>query len=59
MRGDPRDEITRKIQELNADVLVVGSRGLGAIKRTFLVGQIRFSKRDCLLMKLNQTGQRQ
>ncbi|TPX32713.1 hypothetical protein SmJEL517_g04240 [Synchytrium microbalum] len=36
MRGDPRDEITRKVQELNADVLVVGSRGLGAIKRTFL-----------------------
>ncbi|TPX53215.1 hypothetical protein SeMB42_g00895 [Synchytrium endobioticum] len=36
MRGDPRDEIARKVSELNADVLVIGSRGLGPVKRTFL-----------------------
>ncbi|RUP46557.1 hypothetical protein BC936DRAFT_146808 [Jimgerdemannia flammicorona] len=33
MRGDARDEIVRKVQELNADVLIMGSRGLGALKR--------------------------
>ncbi|RUS20782.1 hypothetical protein BC937DRAFT_94398 [Endogone sp. FLAS-F59071] len=33
MRGDPRDEIVRKVQELNADVLIMGSRGLGTLKR--------------------------
>ncbi|CAG8746086.1 8280_t:CDS:2, partial [Cetraspora pellucida] len=33
MRGDARDEIVRKVSELNADALVVGSRGLGALKR--------------------------
>ncbi|CAG8700877.1 6436_t:CDS:2, partial [Racocetra persica] len=33
MRGDARDEIVRKVVEINADALVVGSRGLGALKR--------------------------
>lgn len=36
MRGDPRDELVRKTQELNAVALVLGSRGLGAFKRAFL-----------------------
>ncbi|CAG8665571.1 7072_t:CDS:2 [Ambispora leptoticha] len=29
MRGDARDEIVRKVTEVNADALVIGSRGLG------------------------------
>ncbi|CAG8691185.1 10386_t:CDS:2, partial [Dentiscutata erythropus] len=33
MRGDARDEIVRKVSEVNADALIVGSRGLGALKR--------------------------
>ncbi|KAJ3251473.1 hypothetical protein HK104_007369, partial [Borealophlyctis nickersoniae] len=33
MRGDARDEILRKTTELNADALVLGCRGLGAIRR--------------------------
>ncbi|KAG9292165.1 hypothetical protein G9A89_005309 [Geosiphon pyriformis] len=33
MRGDPRDEIVRKVSEVNANTLVIGSRGLGALKR--------------------------
>ncbi|CAG8518005.1 9819_t:CDS:2 [Diversispora eburnea] len=36
MRGDARDEIVRKVSELNADGLILGSRGLGAIKRMLL-----------------------
>ncbi|KAI9006416.1 hypothetical protein DFJ74DRAFT_690736 [Hyaloraphidium curvatum] len=36
MRGDPRDEITRKCAELSADALIMGSRGMGAVRRTLL-----------------------
>ena len=36
IRGDPRSEIVRKAQELQSETVVVSSRGLGAIKRTFL-----------------------
>lgn len=36
MRGDPRDELVRKATELNANALIIGSRGLGAFKRAFL-----------------------
>ncbi|RHZ53897.1 hypothetical protein Glove_433g15 [Diversispora epigaea] len=39
MRGDAREEIVRKVSELNADALVLGSRGLGAIKR-LIVGSV-------------------
>ena len=35
LSGDARDEIARKVDELNADLLIVGSRGMGAIKRYF------------------------
>ncbi|CAG8544104.1 7691_t:CDS:2 [Paraglomus occultum] len=33
MRGDARDELVRKVTELKADALVIGSRGLGVFKR--------------------------
>ncbi|KAJ3415905.1 hypothetical protein HDV05_003746 [Chytridiales sp. JEL 0842] len=36
IRGDARDEIVRKINELEADALIMGSRGLGPISRTLL-----------------------
>jgi nucleotide-binding universal stress UspA family protein len=43
MRGDARDEIVRKVAELNADGLILGSRGLGAIKRLVLFSLFLFS----------------
>ncbi|KAJ3149846.1 hypothetical protein HDU86_006802 [Geranomyces michiganensis] len=33
LRGDPREEIIHKTAEINADMLVIGSRGMGTIKR--------------------------
>ncbi|CAG8585555.1 34083_t:CDS:2 [Gigaspora margarita] len=33
MQGDPREEIVRKVSELHASALIVGSRGLGILKR--------------------------
>ncbi|KAJ3032835.1 hypothetical protein HDV00_007030 [Rhizophlyctis rosea] len=36
MRGDARDEICRKIQEVDADALIMGSRGQGAFRRMVL-----------------------
>lgn len=33
LRGDARDEITRKVEELNADLLIVGSRGINRASR--------------------------
>ncbi|EFJ36115.1 hypothetical protein SELMODRAFT_79236 [Selaginella moellendorffii] len=34
--GDPRDSICDAVEKIHADLLVMGSRGHGAIKRTFL-----------------------
>ncbi|KAL7746546.1 hypothetical protein RI367_008073 [Sorochytrium milnesiophthora] len=36
IRGDPRTEIVRKAIEMRANLLVMGSRGLGPIKRAFV-----------------------
>ncbi|KAJ3355935.1 hypothetical protein HDU83_002220 [Entophlyctis luteolus] len=36
LRGDPRDEIAYKVEDIKADMLIIGSRGLGAFKRAFL-----------------------
>jgi len=36
MKGDPRDEIVKIVEELHIDTAIVGSRGLGLIKRAFL-----------------------
>ncbi|ORZ10699.1 hypothetical protein BCR44DRAFT_102767, partial [Catenaria anguillulae PL171] len=36
IRGDTRSDVVRKAQELNATVLVCGSRGLGTLQRAFL-----------------------
>ncbi|ORZ19324.1 hypothetical protein BCR42DRAFT_449089 [Absidia repens] len=34
--GDPKEEIIRKVKEIRADVLLMGSRNLGTVKRAFL-----------------------
>nr|KAJ3418394.1 hypothetical protein HK105_008362 [Polyrhizophydium stewartii] len=36
LRGDPREELVHKIEQLKADLVVMGSRGLGVLSRTFL-----------------------
>ncbi|KAI8091414.1 uncharacterized protein B0P05DRAFT_527430 [Gilbertella persicaria] len=36
LAGEPKQEIVRKVKELKADVLLIGSRQLGAVKRTLL-----------------------
>ncbi|KAK6942489.1 UspA [Dillenia turbinata] len=36
LQGDPKDMICQALEEINIDLLVVGSRGLGMIKRAFL-----------------------
>ena len=33
LRGDAREELSRKVDELHVDLLIIGSRGMGAIKR--------------------------
>lgn len=33
MMGDPKEELMRKVKDVKADVLIMGARGLGAIKR--------------------------
>ncbi|KAJ3415468.1 hypothetical protein HDV05_004910 [Chytridiales sp. JEL 0842] len=36
LRGDARHELVRKVDEMNVDAFIMGSRGLGALKRTFV-----------------------
>jgi malic enzyme len=36
MIGEPKNEIVRKATEIRADVLIMGSRKMGTIKRTIL-----------------------
>ena len=36
LRGDPREELTYKIDHLKPNLVVVGSRGLGTVSRVFL-----------------------
>ncbi|KAL2250880.1 uncharacterized protein LOC105173949 [Sesamum indicum] len=36
LEGDPKDKICRAVEEMDINLLVVGSRGLGQIKRAFL-----------------------
>lgn len=35
MVGDPREELVLKTREVHADIIIVASRGMGAIKRYF------------------------
>lgn len=35
-KGDARDEVVDFVESVKADLLIVGSRGLGALKRAFL-----------------------
>jgi nucleotide-binding universal stress UspA family protein len=36
LRGDAGDLITQKVSEYKADVLIMGSRGMGMLKRAFI-----------------------
>jgi nucleotide-binding universal stress UspA family protein len=33
LKGDAREEITKKIKELKVELMVIGSRGMGVVKR--------------------------
>lgn len=36
LKGDAREELTRKVEELKVKLLVIGSRGMGMLKRTLI-----------------------
>ncbi|KAI9096552.1 hypothetical protein DFS34DRAFT_145600 [Phlyctochytrium arcticum] len=48
LRGDPRDELVYKTKELHADLFIIGSRGMGALKRTFLGSVSDYCVHSCL-----------
>ncbi|KAJ3219724.1 hypothetical protein HK099_004619 [Clydaea vesicula] len=47
LRGDPREEIVYKVDNLKADVLVVGSRGMNAFKRAFVGSTSDYCVHNC------------
>lgn len=47
MRGDPRDELVRKAHELGVNALVVGSRGMGLLKRALVGSVSNFCFHNC------------
>lgn len=54
--GDPSEQILRAAADMNADLIVVGSKGLGGIK-LFLLGSVsqrvcRYADRSVLLVKM-------
>ncbi|KAJ3125080.1 hypothetical protein HK100_010989 [Physocladia obscura] len=55
LRGDPRDKICDAVEALNADVLVVGTRGYGAVKRAMLGSVSDYLSKNshcpCLIVK--------
>jgi len=57
MRGDAREEICRKVDEIKADLVVMGSRGMGIIKRTLLgsVSDYCIHHLKCPIMIIKQT----
>ncbi|KAJ3214019.1 hypothetical protein HDU67_002163 [Dinochytrium kinnereticum] len=36
LKGDARDELVKKVEEISPDAFIIGSRGLGAVRRTLL-----------------------
>ncbi|XP_019426997.1 PREDICTED: universal stress protein A-like protein isoform X3 [Lupinus angustifolius] len=36
LKGDPREMICQAVEQIQVDLLIIGSRGLGMLKRTFL-----------------------
>ncbi|ORX62100.1 adenine nucleotide alpha hydrolases-like protein [Hesseltinella vesiculosa] len=47
MIGNPQDEILRKISEVKADVLLMGSRKLGKVKRVLLGSVSTYCVQNC------------
>ncbi|KAL3898987.1 MAG: hypothetical protein SGCHY_002360 [Lobulomycetales sp.] len=47
LRGDAREEIVYKVDDLKADVLVIGSRGMGAMKRVFIGSTSDYAVHHC------------
>ncbi|EPS58073.1 hypothetical protein M569_16744, partial [Genlisea aurea] len=40
VEGDPKDKICEAAEQLNVELVILGSRGLGAIKRWALLGSV-------------------
>ncbi|RKP11210.1 hypothetical protein THASP1DRAFT_27048 [Thamnocephalis sphaerospora] len=49
LRGDAREELVRKSSEVHADVLILGSRGLGVLKRTLLGSVSDYCAHNCTM----------
>ncbi|KAI8072934.1 hypothetical protein BC940DRAFT_251508 [Gongronella butleri] len=47
MIGNPRDEILRKVKEIRADVLLLGSRKLGKVKRALMGSVSDYCVHNC------------
>ncbi|KAI8991993.1 hypothetical protein BDF20DRAFT_909691 [Mycotypha africana] len=47
MVGDPKHEILRKAKEIRADVVIMGARNMGAIKRTLLGSVSDYIAHNC------------
>ena len=58
--GDPADVICRRARELDADLIVVGSRGLGTLDR-FLLGSVSAAvaqRAPCSVLVVRPRGRR-
>lgn len=55
-QGDSRDEIVDAVDKVKADSLILGSRGIGALKRTFLgsTGDYCLHHANCVVIVVKQ-----
>ncbi|ORX80442.1 adenine nucleotide alpha hydrolases-like protein, partial [Anaeromyces robustus] len=57
MKGEPKIEIVRKANEIGADLLIMGSRGMGSFKKMFVgsVSEYCVNNADCPVLIVKNT----